>query len=392
MPLFKYDPKIRKHHGRYSVRFYDPETRRRHEHSLGTDSKEIANRRFREICRAYELGEFDPAREKYQFGSLTLRRASNGFLAARKSSWAASTYVDYERFLNMVCEALPEDVHLRHVDPSDYRKIVDQPPSQAAKRGYYRRLRSFLNWCAQERYIKHSPLDDVQQPAKKADQRVPFLTRAEFARFIQTIDEAAGKAEAREERASLIRLSRACRFAVATGLRLNELCKLKWRDIEWESRRIHVVGKRQRYRTIPLFPDAESALGEIRLEHHEQFGVPPHPSHDVFVDLPYFDTSHDITRFLKAAGLKEKIGKGKATHALRHTFASWCVMAGVDVYAVSKWLGHSSVSTTQIYAHLAPDYAPAAAIAAFGGKPAPMGALWGSAEPSDPRKGVQEES
>jgi integrase len=41
-------------------------------------------------------------------------------------------------------------------------------------------------------------------------------------------------------------------------------------------------------------------------------------------------------------------------HILRHTFASQCVIAGIDLYRVSQWLGHSSITTTQIYAHLLP--------------------------------------
>ena len=43
-------------------------------------------------------------------------------------------------------------------------------------------------------------------------------------------------------------------------------------------------------------------------------------------------------------------------HDLRHTFASWSVMKGVDLYTVQKLLGHTSITTTQRYAHLAPGY------------------------------------
>lgn len=363
MSLFKYDPKLIKHKGRYNVRFYDPETRRRKMHSLGTDNKDVAQRRYREIVRAYELGEFNPAREKYQFGFMTLRLAANGFLSARKSEWADATYTDYKNFLNMICEMLPADMHLRHLSPSDCKKIVRQPPSREGQRGYYRRLRSFLNWCRKEGYLKVTPLEDVKQPKKRADQRVPFLTRPEFVRYVKAIDEAA-LLSVDTERAGLERLSRAVRFDVATGLRLSELCKIRWRDVDRQARRIHVVGKGEKYRTIPLFPDAADVLQEIEAAHVDSFGTPPPSSLELFPGLPYYDTSHDITRFLKATGLKDKIGQ-KATHAFRHTFASWVVMASVDIFTLSKWLGHASISTTMMYAHLAPGYAPDAAISAF---------------------------
>jgi len=52
--------------------------------------------------------------------------------------------------------------------------------------------------------------------------------------------------------------------------------------------------------------------------------------------------------------------KGASLHTLRHTFASHLVMNGTDVYTVQKLLGHSSIKTTEIYAHLAPDFLKAA--------------------------------
>ena len=53
--------------------------------------------------------------------------------------------------------------------------------------------------------------------------------------------------------------------------------------------------------------------------------------------------------FFKEAGIENC-----NLHSLRHTFASQLVMAGVSIYKVSRWLGHSDVKTTMIYAHLAP--------------------------------------
>jgi site-specific recombinase XerD len=59
--------------------------------------------------------------------------------------------------------------------------------------------------------------------------------------------------------------------------------------------------------------------------------------------------------------MAEKAGlEGVGVHTLRHTFASHLVMAGVDLATVQKLLGHSSITTTMIYAHLAPDHLRAA--------------------------------
>jgi site-specific recombinase XerD len=55
-------------------------------------------------------------------------------------------------------------------------------------------------------------------------------------------------------------------------------------------------------------------------------------------------------KYARLAGITDA-----SAHTLRHTFASYLAMAGVDLYTIAKLLGHSDVSTTQIYAHLLPD-------------------------------------
>ena len=61
--------------------------------------------------------------------------------------------------------------------------------------------------------------------------------------------------------------------------------------------------------------------------------------------------THDFLKLVRRCGLKNA-----SLHTLRHTFASHLIMSGADLYTVQKLLGHSSIKTTEIYAHLAPDY------------------------------------
>jgi integrase len=78
--------------------------------------------------------------------------------------------------------------------------------------------------------------------------------------------------------------------------------------------------------------------------------------------------THRFKRAVRAAGLSDEY----TLNTLRHTFASWAVIAGVDLYRVSKWLGHASIKTTEIYARLSPEYGVSMAVpdevaAVFGG-------------------------
>jgi site-specific recombinase XerD len=61
--------------------------------------------------------------------------------------------------------------------------------------------------------------------------------------------------------------------------------------------------------------------------------------------------THDFIKLVKSSGIKHA-----SIHTLRHTFASHLVMSGADLYTVQKLLGHSSIKTTETYAHLAPNY------------------------------------
>lgn len=185
---------------------------------------------------------------------------------------------------------------------------------------------------------------------------------------MRAIHEAAVTADGERDRRRWRLLHRAVRLDAATGLRLAELRALKWGHIDESARRIDVVGKGNKYRSVPLFEDGAGVLRELRDAHEEAFGLPPGRGAPVLPGLPYDGTSKDITYFLEKAGLKEKVGR-KAAHVLRSTFASWAVEAGVPIYAVCEGLGHSSVTTTEkSYAHLAPDYVPEAATEAFGGR------------------------
>ena len=141
-----------------------------------------------------------------------------------------------------------------------------------------------------------------------------------------------------------------------TGLRRGELIHLTWADIDFKNKILSVQGKGDwqpkdyETRHIPMTP----RLVEI-LQNH-----PRKEDSFVFVNrqgqsLDPDVLSHDFLKLVRRRGIK-----GASVHTLRHSFASHLVMSGADLYTVQKLLGHSSIKTTEIYAHLAPDYLKAA--------------------------------
>ncbi len=141
-----------------------------------------------------------------------------------------------------------------------------------------------------------------------------------------------------------------CIFA---GLRKMEAIMTRWEWIDLQAGLLHVRGSEDFFikdgedRTIPL----HSRLRAILEPYHESEGYLIAPEKLKLGKHRYrFEISKTFTAVTKAAGVHPWCHP----HILRHTFASQLVSAGVELYKVSKWLGHADFATTQIYAHLRP--------------------------------------
>ncbi len=151
--------------------------------------------------------------------------------------------------------------------------------------------------------------------------------------------------------------------AIRTGLRRGELIELRWKDLRLDPEHpgIRVVRslrkerdgsltikepKGRRARTVPLTPLLADALRGARGDPNELVFPAEGGGHR------HFD---ELYRAVKHAARAADLSKHVHPHMLRHTFASHCYMRRVPPQIVQKWLGHSSVTTTERYAHLRPD-------------------------------------
>lgn len=196
-------------------------------------------------------------------------------------------------------------------------------------------VKAWLNWCVKMKYIVSNPIKIAKYKVPERDVR--FLSKEE----IQKLLNAANNPKLYCDNKPVLSPLLAC--AIYTGLRKSELFHLEWEDIDFSKNILRVRNKQgfttksKRIRTLPLHPALRQILFPLRKENGY-----------------CFDTTNEkrvFSRIRLEAGLSE-IGY----HTLRHTFASQAIMAGVDIYTVSKLLGHADVSTTQIYAHLSPNH------------------------------------
>jgi site-specific recombinase XerD len=141
-----------------------------------------------------------------------------------------------------------------------------------------------------------------------------------------------------------------------TGLRRDELAHLTWSDVDFNREAIAVQAKdgwHPKDYEVRHIPMTDRLAAVLKAQHkngssyvfHTQSGG----THNGNI------LSRDFRKLTRACGIK-----GVSIHTLRHTFASHLVMSGADLYTVQKLLGHSSIKTTEIYAHLAPDFLRAA--------------------------------
>lgn len=135
--------------------------------------------------------------------------------------------------------------------------------------------------------------------------------------------------------------------AIRSGMRLSEIIRMRWEHVDF-NRNIIIVPKSKngRPRAIPLHRTLRKRL--LKIEKASGFVFSTRNPNVWCRDLREIKTAI-FTKNMSAHAV------GRGWHLFRHTFASRLVQAGVDIFKVSKWLGHSNVTTTMIYAHLSPN-------------------------------------
>lgn len=194
-------------------------------------------------------------------------------------------------------------------------------------------VQSLFNYLEQQEVVESSPFRRFRIHMQAGKAAPKSLTAAEMERFLQAVhrDPAAEAGRAllatvSESKAPAVQhLNSAffwCRdvaileLLFAVGLRVAELCSLRFEDIDIEAGVFHIHGKGNRERILHV-ADPEGVRNLV-------------------------------DKYAKAAGIRRRV----TPHVFRHSFATLLIESGVDIKYVQDFLGHSNISTTQIYLHL----------------------------------------
>lgn len=217
-------------------------------------------------------------------------------------------------------------------------------------------LRSFYRFMLREGLVESNPFSGLPQPKKSRD--LPqILSPAEVLRLLEAprqLYEAQAKPDAFHAY-QMRRDTAILEVLYSTGIRLSELTGLREERIDLISGSLRVLGKGRKERLCVLGRPAAEALHEA-LEAREAFlfylGIQPRPKALFLNKLGSGLSNRSIQRMMKTMLLAAGLPGDLYPHALRHSFATHLLDRGADLRSVQELLGHSSLSTTQIYTHV----------------------------------------
>lgn len=138
----------------------------------------------------------------------------------------------------------------------------------------------------------------------------------------------------------------------SSGLRVSEICSLKIDDIFFEGKYLKICGKGKRERVVPINDRALDILQRY-IQTSRVIMVKGKKTSELFLNFRGDKISRvGIWKIVKEAMKKSKIEKNIYPHTLRHSFATHLIQHGADLRAVQRMLGHSDITTTEIYTHV----------------------------------------
>ena len=203
-------------------------------------------------------------------------------------------------------------------------------------------VKMFYRFLVSDGKIEGNPARLLSAP--KLPRRLPdVLSAEEVERLLSQPDASTGRGK--RDRAML-------ELLYATGLRVSELVNLKITNVNLEAGYVRTVGKGSKERMVPIGAKALEALKEYLTQGRASF-MKQRTSSYLFLNprgKPL--TRQGFWKTIKRYGLVAGIRKEITPHSLRHSFASHLLEHGADLRSVQIMLGHSDISTTQIYTHV----------------------------------------
>ncbi len=272
------------------------------------------------------------------------------------------TVENYDRYLSRFLEFLKEDnpSAITSSNVREYRLWLNRQNAGTGKKSadtlskktqnyYLIALRAFLKYLAKQEIKTLSP--EHIELAKVGERSLHLITHEELQRLLNSPNSDSIKD---------LRDKAILELLFSTGLRVSELCSLT-SDLDLNSEELSIRGKGGKVRVVFLSEDAKKYLKNY-------LGARKDMSDALFVQIPTNEglafvktkarpslaplTRRSVERIVKYHATKAGISKKVTPHVMRHMFATDLLGNGADLRSVQAMLGHSNISTTQIYTHV----------------------------------------
>lgn len=307
--------------------------------------------------------------DTHDIDGMTVSEYLGRYLATLESSHSVEkstllTYRSTERRIDAALGDVPV-ADLTREQVQDWVKAMGEEDGLAPRTVIksFRTLHQCLNDGVKNGPLRSNPCDGVKMP--KHDREQPSsLTKKQATDLLATL-----------EAMPQTRVVCAARVSLLSGLRIGEICALKWRDVDFQRHILNVnkavaegpggsyiKGTKNRFsvRKVSMIPQLEAAFKARKEAVLSEVKIKPSPKQlgDAFV-LGHLDgnviappgVSREWAQLRKLLGVVDSEGRPLKFHGLRHTHATLAIQAGVDVKSLSASLGHSSAAMTlDIYA------------------------------------------
>jgi len=351
---------VKRSTGYYAQFFNQQRCPKRKQVALGTSRKRAATQALRRLEDAYASGEFDPwLDDPHTFERKGSEPEPSSevlaqFLQRKEQQGRSENTINSYRWLvgkliERAGDPPIDTLQTRHV--RDY--VWDDFVSAGTRQARYRHVRVFLRWAKKNSALQRSLLEGVEAPTKSEKlprqvtvsdlQAICSTLREDYERKLEGVGCSEGE---------LIWHIPLFWFAMYTGMRVSELARLRWKDIDFEHELIYIRRQKNRKeQTIPLNSKARSILEKLEDERtpaHYVFNSPDGPKEARSIRTWCQNVSKTFSRFREKSGINRPI----TFHGLRHGFCTLLAEAGKNAATIQAAARHEDIATSMQYVHL----------------------------------------
>lgn len=259
-----------------------------------------------------------------------------------EKKYSENTISSYKRDLNKTNDYLKKDfIKLTKKDIQNYIQKISKEENSSSVSRLISTLKSFYKFLEINKYTNSNPLTTITNP--KTQKKLPKVLSEEEVNKLLDIDL---KTDFDYRNKAMLELM------YSSGLRVSELVNLTVNDIDLINSSVRIFGKGSKERIVPLDDYATEALKIYILSHRKSLFKHGENNYLFLNNHGNKMTRQGFFKILAKIAKEKGIKSELSPHTLRHSFATHLLKHGADLRSIQELLGHSDISTTQIYTHI----------------------------------------